>query len=309
MASRRYSRPTTTGCTTTGGAARRRPTWRAVAWRASRSAGGTATSSCTSSRIARAVRRSFRWARPSRRPATRAVPSPAIFVSSCAPPSDITLSWGQVAAAVQSSSNTIGIAPLPNGTGYWEVEANGTVAAFGSAPKLRLAPGRPQRTDRGHRGDARRRRLLAGGRGRRHLQLRRRRSSTDRPAALRLNKPIVGMASTPDGRGYWMVAADGGIFSFGDAPFFGSMGGHAAEPAHRRHRGRPGDRRLLGGGHRRRHLQLTTHPSSAAPAASASTSRSSAWRRHPTARATASWPPTAASSPTARHPSTGRPAA
>ena len=42
-----------------------------------------------------------------------------------------------------------------------------------------------------------------------------------------LNKPIVGMAATPDGAGYWMVAADGGIFSFGDAGFYGSTGGLA----------------------------------------------------------------------------------
>ena len=41
-----------------------------------------------------------------------------------------------------------------------------------------------------------------------------------------LNKPIVGMASTPDGGGYWLVASDGGIFNFGDARFFGSMGAH-----------------------------------------------------------------------------------
>ena len=39
-----------------------------------------------------------------------------------------------------------------------------------------------------------------------------------------LNKPIVGMASTPLGQGYWLVAADGGIFSFGDAVFSGSRG-------------------------------------------------------------------------------------
>ena len=32
-----------------------------------------------------------------------------------------------------------------------------------------------------------------------------------------LNEPIVGMASTADGRGYREVARDGGIFSFGDA--------------------------------------------------------------------------------------------
>jgi TM2 domain-containing membrane protein YozV len=33
------------------------------------------------------------------------------------------------------------------------------------------------------------------------------------------------MAATPDGRGYWLVAADGGVFAFGDAQFYGSRGG------------------------------------------------------------------------------------
>ena len=32
------------------------------------------------------------------------------------------------------------------------------------------------------------------------------------------------MAATPDGKGYWLVAGDGGVFSFGDATFYGSMG-------------------------------------------------------------------------------------
>jgi uncharacterized protein YkwD len=32
------------------------------------------------------------------------------------------------------------------------------------------------------------------------------------------------MASTPSGNGYWLVASDGGIFSFGDAKFRGSTG-------------------------------------------------------------------------------------
>ena len=39
-----------------------------------------------------------------------------------------------------------------------------------------------------------------------------------------LNQPIVGMAATPSGNGYWLVASDGGIFSFGDAGFHGSTG-------------------------------------------------------------------------------------
>ncbi len=42
--------------------------------------------------------------------------------------------------------------------------------------------------------------------------------------SMRLNKPVVGMAHTPDGGGYWLVASDGGVFAFGDAGFYGSTG-------------------------------------------------------------------------------------
>jgi hypothetical protein len=55
------------------------------------------------------------------------------------------------------------------------------------------------------------------------------------PAGTPLNKPIVGIATTPvpvgpfgtpgtNGVGYWLVAADGGVFSYGDAKFHGSTG-------------------------------------------------------------------------------------
>jgi len=39
---------------------------------------------------------------------------------------------------------------------------------------------------------------------------------------LHLDKPIVGMAPTPDGDGYWLVSSDGGVFTYGDAAFYGS---------------------------------------------------------------------------------------
>jgi hypothetical protein len=39
-----------------------------------------------------------------------------------------------------------------------------------------------------------------------------------------LNAPLVGMAATASGRGYWLLARDGGIFSYGDARFHGSTG-------------------------------------------------------------------------------------
>jgi hypothetical protein len=41
----------------------------------------------------------------------------------------------------------------------------------------------------------------------------------------RLNQPMIAISATPSGNGYWTVASDGGIFTFGDAPFLGSMGG------------------------------------------------------------------------------------
>jgi hypothetical protein len=45
-----------------------------------------------------------------------------------------------------------------------------------------------------------------------------------------LNKPVVGIVNTPDGKGYWEVASDGGIFAFDAAAFFGSMGGKVFNP-------------------------------------------------------------------------------
>jgi hypothetical protein len=39
-----------------------------------------------------------------------------------------------------------------------------------------------------------------------------------------LNKPVVGMAASPSGKGYWLVASDGGIVNYGDVPFQGSAG-------------------------------------------------------------------------------------
>jgi hypothetical protein len=43
-------------------------------------------------------------------------------------------------------------------------------------------------------------------------------------SGIALNKPMVGMSPTSDGNGYWLVAADGGIFTYGDAQFHGSTG-------------------------------------------------------------------------------------
>jgi cell wall-associated NlpC family hydrolase len=44
-------------------------------------------------------------------------------------------------------------------------------------------------------------------------------------------KPIVDIATTRSGLGYWLTGADGGVFSFGDAGFFGSAGGNRLNQA------------------------------------------------------------------------------
>src|SRR5690349_20897985 len=46
-----------------------------------------------------------------------------------------------------------------------------------------------------------------------------------------LNAPLVGIAATPRGNGYWLLGQDGGIFSYGGARFYGSTGGmHLNQP-------------------------------------------------------------------------------
>jgi hypothetical protein len=45
------------------------------------------------------------------------------------------------------------------------------------------------------------------------------------------NKPVVGLAPTPDSGGYWLAAADGGVFAYGNAQFHGSAGAlHLNQP-------------------------------------------------------------------------------
>ncbi len=94
---------------------------------------------------------------------------------------------------VQLNKPVVGMAATPTGLGYWLVASDGGIFAFGDAP-------------------------YHGSMG-----------------GTQLNKPVVGMAANtpppsnsstaptpPTGSsGYWMVAADGGIFAF-DAPFLGS---------------------------------------------------------------------------------------
>ena len=74
-------------------------------------------------------------------------------------------------------------------------------------------------------------------------------------ASVALNGPVLDSIPTPTGNGYYMVAADGGIFTFGDASFSGSMGGKAQRPGPVAS-SRPRRQGLLAGRLRRRRLHL-----------------------------------------------------
>ncbi len=136
------------------------------------------------------------------------------------------------------------------------------------------------------------------------------RPSGARREAWRSTSPSSAWRPTPDGGGYWLVASDGGIFTFGDAQFWGSTGSIRLNKPIVGMAATHGWRRLLARRLRRRHLQPSATPGSwARPGASRSTSPSSAWRPRPTAAGTGSSPPTVASSPTGTPSSGGRRAA
>ena len=114
-------------------------------------------------------------------------------------------------------------------------------------------------------------------------------------------------AAGPAG-GYWMVASDGGIFSFGTARFFGSTGsmnlnqpivGIAATPNGNGYWMVATDGGIFSFGDAR-FFGSTGHVSS--------TNRSSAWPPRRPATATGSSPPTAGSSPSATPSSSAPPA-
>ena len=120
------------------------------------------------------------------------------------------------------SGSVVGGAALDDGTGYYETDAQGDVAAFGGATCYGALTGtrlnQPivgMAVDRNTGGYW----LVASDGGIFAFNA----PYLGSMGGKALNKPIVGMTATLNGDGYWMVASDGGVFSF-NAPFQGSTG-------------------------------------------------------------------------------------
>ena len=129
---------------------------------------------------------------------------------------------------------SVGMAPTPDGGGYWLVGLDGGVFSFGDAgfygslPALQVSVndvvGIASTPDgQGYWllgadggvfsfGDATFYGSLPGVLG--------------RPAP----NPMTSIVATPDGHGYWIVGTDGGVFTFGDAGFYGSLPGINVTP-------------------------------------------------------------------------------
>ena len=125
----------------------------------------------------------------------------------------------------------VGMAATPDGKGYWFVASDGGIFAYGDAGFYGSTGAIPSTS----RSSAWRRRRTGRATGwwrpTAGSSPTATPASTARPGGMPLNKPIVGMAATPDGNGYWLVASDGGIFAYGDAGFYGSTGSiHLNEP-------------------------------------------------------------------------------
>jgi len=88
----------------------------------------------------------------------------------------------------------VGITPTAGDLGYWLVASDGGIFSFGTAGFYGSIPGLG---------------IAPYGSG----------------APRSLNAPIIGMVPSADGGGYFMVGADGGVFTFGDAKFEGSCPG------------------------------------------------------------------------------------
>ena len=121
------------------------------------------------------------------------------------------------------AGSVVGSAALDDGTGYYQVDAQGDVAAFGAATCYGAMTGKAlnkpivgMAVDRNTGGYW----LVAADGGVFTFNS----PFYGSTGAIHLNRPVVGMAATLNGMGYYLVASDGGVFTYGDAKFSGSTG-------------------------------------------------------------------------------------
>ena len=79
----------------------------------------------------------------------------------------------------------VGVAPTPDGGGYWVLGANGTVYPFGDAPQISV--------------------------------------NAVSPGLNTMRSPMTGLIPDFSGQGFDAVNGSGQVFAYGDAPWFGDL--------------------------------------------------------------------------------------
>ena len=156
---------------------------------------------------------------PSDTPPTPVVTPSTSGVTPCSTPSTSP-------SSVSIPAPIVDMASTPDGGGYWIVDAQGFVEAYGDATNYGSMGGHPLNAPISHivsTPDGGGYWLVAGDGG---VFCFGDAQFYGSMGGHPLNAPVMDIIPTQDGGGYWLVATDGGIFSFGDARFYGSMGGH-----------------------------------------------------------------------------------
>jgi hypothetical protein len=148
-----------------------------------------------------------------------------VFAPTCEKGKAATAAFTVTAASSAAGTGYVAMAVTPDGKGYWLVQADGGVNAygdarsFGSLPADKVTASAPVvgvgRTydDKG---------LWLVGRDGHVYDLGDARSYGSLPAAEASLAPVTGMAVTPDGKGYWLVSTSGHVYTFGNAGNDGS---------------------------------------------------------------------------------------
>ena len=150
-----------------------------------------------------------------------------VFVFS--PPGTTGGFFGSLPGLGVKVNNIVGMVPTANDQGYFLVGSDGGSLRLRERPVPGLAAGPRREAHPAHhrsRAHGHRRGLLPGRQGRRGLRLRQRHRTWGPCRGIGVHRDdIIGIAATPSGNGYWLVAADGTVYGFGAAQTLGSATG------------------------------------------------------------------------------------
>ena len=129
------------------------------------------------------------------------------------------------AGSIHLNKPIVGMAATPDGGGYWLVASDGGIFTYGDAGFYGSTGSVHLNSPIvGHGGHGRRRRATGWSPPTVASSPTATPGSSARPAPSTSTSPSSGWRRRP-GAGYWLVASDGGIFTYGPRPFLGSMGG------------------------------------------------------------------------------------